>query len=149
MKEHLQTGKPFPLAKFVAVVALLATILVLGWKHRTEENQAVAIHGIQVSASAPAFAKSRNEQAPAEGPARETEAAPVTVKLEGKFSPTSEPLLLKQLERIGYFEFWDYRLNADGSAVIMALRGQSARQPVVTIVVDKQGKASATSRDFS
>lgn len=67
----------------------------------------------------------------------------VTAKLAGRFTPDDEHLLIEQLTREGYVYFSSYHLNVDGSAVIAAMHGQQAIQPIVTIAVNKDGNATS------
>lgn len=62
-------------------------------------------------------------------------------QLEGRFTPGNEAVLIEQLSRTGYINFFSYQLNADGSARIDALHGQQAIQPIEAINVGKDGKA--------
>jgi hypothetical protein len=148
LKANKQVTHPLLLFRFVAVAILFGTIIVFAWKGGVEKNQISAMQSVQ-SASSLAFASQISIQKVRASEAGATQSSPlVTTKLKGHFSLDNENSLIKQLMRDGYIYFFSYRQNEDGSAVIAAMRGQLAIQPVETITVDRNGNATASTNRF-
>ncbi|MFA7270425.1 MAG: hypothetical protein WC073_13875 [Sterolibacterium sp.] len=128
--------------RLLGIATLLGIFFVFSWKD-TEENNPhapTAQNGLSLISAW----WDRLEKNPALRTTTARNDSPVTTSLAGHFTPDDEKVLIQQLTRAGYRYLCAYHFNEDGSAVISAIRDQQAIQPIVTITVNKDGKAAST-----
>ena len=136
---------PLVIFRFAALIILAGIIFFFASKGIVEKNQKNGRPVPQDGSSLSSAWKNGVEKIQMPETATSHSAALAISKLEGHFSPSNEKELIEQLVLKGYIGLFSYELNADGRAVIMAMHGQQAIQPIVTINVDKNG--DATSRE--
>jgi hypothetical protein len=71
-----------------------------------------------------------------------TSASFADTPLKGTFNSDNEASLIKQLGPLGFVECYGYQRNPDGSVVITGMEKKGTAEPLVTVMVSKNGSAT-------
>lgn len=130
-----------PVKRLIGVVVVFAAILFFSWKDGT--GTATGVAPAQAGSEAKSvFAREPVIPEPAAATMTAERPEAVSEKLAGTYTAGDEQRLMRELIAQGYLQFFDYRLNPDGSARITAIHTQQPLQPIVSISVSKAGNAS-------